>query len=149
MRLKSISHLEPSHLRPSPTPSPNNTSTFHCSSKNIPGSQALYKRPQSNMTSTNPIVAVLYQALPPPMYDGVSKPPKPGGKNILEKKNKNSENLHTKRPNTNKSLQDTATPAPTWHIHYPARELQSSHQHQHQTQLTRTTGVSPIPRKAF
>lgn len=58
------------------------TSTFHCTFKeNIPRGRALYKRPYSNMASTKPIVAVLYQALPPPMYDGVSKPPKPGGKN--------------------------------------------------------------------
>lgn len=32
------------------------------------------------MDSAKPIVAVLYQALPPPIYGGVSKPPKPGGK---------------------------------------------------------------------
>ncbi|KAJ5665841.1 glutathione synthetase ATP-binding domain-like protein [Penicillium maclennaniae] len=31
------------------------------------------------MTFPSPVVAVLYQALPPPMYGGVSKPPKPGG----------------------------------------------------------------------
>ncbi|KAJ5304899.1 uncharacterized protein N7443_004559 [Penicillium atrosanguineum] len=31
------------------------------------------------MLSTKPVVAVLYQALAPPMYGGVSKPPKPGG----------------------------------------------------------------------
>ncbi|KAJ5671658.1 D-alanine--D-alanine ligase [Penicillium longicatenatum] len=31
------------------------------------------------MDSAKPIVAVFYQALPPPMYGGVSKPPKPGG----------------------------------------------------------------------
>ncbi|KAJ5093535.1 glutathione synthetase ATP-binding domain-like protein [Penicillium angulare] len=31
------------------------------------------------MSTPKPIVAVLYQALPPPMYGGVSKPPKPGG----------------------------------------------------------------------
>ncbi|KAJ5914825.1 D-alanine--D-alanine ligase [Penicillium tannophilum] len=31
------------------------------------------------MDSAKPIVAVLYQALPPPIYGGVSKPPKPGG----------------------------------------------------------------------
>ncbi|KAJ5168408.1 glutathione synthetase ATP-binding domain-like protein [Penicillium canariense] len=31
------------------------------------------------MDSTTPVVAVLYQALPPPRYGGVSKPPKPGG----------------------------------------------------------------------
>lgn len=33
----------------------------------------------SQMTTTAPVVAVLYQALAPPMYGGVSKPPKPGG----------------------------------------------------------------------
>ncbi|KAJ5759174.1 hypothetical protein N7520_006330 [Penicillium odoratum] len=31
------------------------------------------------MDPAKPVVAVLYQALPPPMYGGVSKPPKPGG----------------------------------------------------------------------
>ncbi|OKP14144.1 hypothetical protein PENSUB_138 [Penicillium subrubescens] len=31
------------------------------------------------MAPTKTVVAVLYQALPPPMYGGVSKPPKPGG----------------------------------------------------------------------
>ncbi|KAJ5716920.1 glutathione synthetase ATP-binding domain-like protein [Penicillium malachiteum] len=31
------------------------------------------------MDPVKPVVAVLYQALPPPMYGGVSKPPKPGG----------------------------------------------------------------------
>ncbi|KAJ5596536.1 D-alanine--D-alanine ligase [Penicillium hetheringtonii] len=31
------------------------------------------------MTHQKPVIAVLYQALAPPMYDGVSKPPKPGG----------------------------------------------------------------------
>ncbi|KAJ5679261.1 glutathione synthetase ATP-binding domain-like protein [Penicillium macrosclerotiorum] len=31
------------------------------------------------MAQTKPVVAILYQALAPPMYGGVSKPPKPGG----------------------------------------------------------------------
>ncbi|KAJ5089659.1 hypothetical protein N7532_008343 [Penicillium argentinense] len=31
------------------------------------------------MAPKKPVIAVLYQALAPPMYDGVSKPPKPGG----------------------------------------------------------------------
>lgn len=31
------------------------------------------------MTHQKPVIAVLYQALAPPMYGGVSKPPKPGG----------------------------------------------------------------------
>ncbi|KAJ5923531.1 D-alanine--D-alanine ligase [Penicillium verhagenii] len=31
------------------------------------------------MGLTKPVVAIFYQALPPPMYGGVSKPPKPGG----------------------------------------------------------------------
>ncbi|KAJ5899646.1 hypothetical protein N7495_004390, partial [Penicillium taxi] len=33
----------------------------------------------AQMTSKRPVVAVLFQALAPPVYDGVSKPPKPGG----------------------------------------------------------------------
>ncbi|KAJ6095619.1 hypothetical protein N7486_006365 [Penicillium sp. IBT 16267x] len=33
----------------------------------------------AKMDPAKPIVAVFYQAMPPPMYGGVSKPPKPGG----------------------------------------------------------------------
>lgn len=36
-------------------------------------------RAQSQMAANNSVVAVLYQALAPPKYGGVSKPPKPGG----------------------------------------------------------------------
>jgi len=41
--------------------------------------QALNASQPSQMTHQKPVIAVLYQALAPPMYDGVSKPPKPGG----------------------------------------------------------------------
>ncbi|CAI7563988.1 unnamed protein product [Penicillium manginii] len=36
------------------------------------------------MAHQKPVIAILYQALAPPMYDGVSKPPKPGGSCIGE-----------------------------------------------------------------
>lgn len=55
-------------------------SIFHYASKDKLRPKSQTSRLYSNMASTKPIVAVLYQALSPPMYDGVSKPPKPGGK---------------------------------------------------------------------
>lgn len=70
------------YLRPHiqlPTPA----STIH-PSRNIPRCRKFpTQKYYSNMAPTQPIVAVLYQALPPPTYGGVSKPPKPGGRATL------------------------------------------------------------------
>lgn len=79
---KPILHLRPSRPLSSPPHSAINTCIYiPLYNEDIPHQhQDQARRPYSKMAQTKPVVAVLYQALPPPMYGGVSKPPKPGGK---------------------------------------------------------------------